>query len=182
LALTEDRSTMPRLTNKPPVHSLHKTSGQARVRLGGREIYLGVYGTPESRREYGRVVGEWLAAGRRPPARSALVEGSHPGPDCMTVAEMIAAYWRFVDTYYVKGEEPTSEVGNIRPPPRYEVVRARPRPRVRPADAQDGQGDHDCRRPGSLRKEINKRVGRIVRAFKWGVENELVPPDVNQAH
>ncbi len=29
------------------------------------------------------------------------------------------------------------------------------------------------------RNEVNKRTGRIVRAFKWGVENELIPPSVH---
>jgi hypothetical protein len=29
------------------------------------------------------------------------------------------------------------------------------------------------------RLEVNRRVGRIVRMFKWGVENELVPPSVH---
>jgi integrase len=32
---------------------------------------------------------------------------------------------------------------------------------------------------GLCRNEVNKRTGRIVRAFKWAVENELVPPSVH---
>ena len=31
-------------------------------------------------------------------------------------------------------------------------------------------------RAGNCRSEINRRVGRIVRMFKWGVSEELVPP------
>ena len=31
------------------------------------------------------------------------------------------------------------------------------------------------------RGEINKRIGRIVRMFKWGVENEFVPPMTHHA-
>jgi hypothetical protein len=34
---------------------------------------------------------------------------------------------------------------------------------------------------GLARTTINQRVGRIVRLFKWAVENELVPPAVCQA-
>ena len=34
---------------------------------------------------------------------------------------------------------------------------------------------------GLARTTINQRVGRIVRLFKWAVENELVPPTVHQA-
>ena len=32
---------------------------------------------------------------------------------------------------------------------------------------------------GLARTTINQRVGRIVRLFKWAVENELVPPGVH---
>src|SRR5262249_10171384 len=35
--------------------------------------------------------------------------------------------------------------------------------------------------PGLARGVVNQRVGRIVRAFKWGVENELVPVAVLQS-
>ena len=33
---------------------------------------------------------------------------------------------------------------------------------------------------GLCRTEINKRVGKVVRAFRWAVENEMVPPSVHQ--
>jgi integrase len=32
---------------------------------------------------------------------------------------------------------------------------------------------------GICRLEVNRRIGRIGRAFKWAVENELVPPSVH---
>jgi integrase len=34
---------------------------------------------------------------------------------------------------------------------------------------------------GLCRSEINRRIGRVVRAFKWAVSEELVPPSVHQA-
>ena len=41
---------MPR---KPvPSYRLHKASGQARTIINGRHIYLGKYGSPESRQRY----------------------------------------------------------------------------------------------------------------------------------
>ena len=46
-----------------PSYRPHK-SGNARVTLGGRDFYLGPFGSPESRVEYERLVGEWLTAGR----------------------------------------------------------------------------------------------------------------------
>ena len=39
-----------------PSYLLHKPSGQARIRIDGRDIYLGKYGSPESRAAYDRLV------------------------------------------------------------------------------------------------------------------------------
>ena len=41
-----------------PKYRKHKPSGQAVVTVSGRHIYLGKYGTPESREEYRRVLGQ----------------------------------------------------------------------------------------------------------------------------
>lgn len=47
---------MSRRKNRVPSYSLHKTSGQARVVIGGRSIYFGKYGSPESHEAYAREV------------------------------------------------------------------------------------------------------------------------------
>ena len=39
---------MPKLLNKLPKYSLHKATGQAKVRIQGRDHYLGKHGTPEA--------------------------------------------------------------------------------------------------------------------------------------
>ncbi|MEZ5939772.1 MAG: hypothetical protein R3C18_00170 [Planctomycetaceae bacterium] len=36
-----------------PKYALHKATGQARVRIDGKDIWLGKYGTPESMERYG---------------------------------------------------------------------------------------------------------------------------------
>ena len=46
---------------RKPVYSLHKSSGQARVRIDGREVYLPVYGSPESLARYDELILKWLA-------------------------------------------------------------------------------------------------------------------------
>jgi hypothetical protein len=48
-------------------------SGQARVTIDGKDIYLGRYGTPESHDAYDRVIREWLEQGRQPVANLRLV-------------------------------------------------------------------------------------------------------------
>ena len=37
---------------RKPAYTLHKPTGQARVRIKGKDHYLGEYGTPESRERY----------------------------------------------------------------------------------------------------------------------------------
>src|SRR5262249_39061374 len=81
-----------------PTYRLHQASGQAIVTLpdglgNRRDVYLGQYGTPESRTEYVRVIAEWEANGRRSP------QPSHKAPD-LTVNEMLNAYWKHAEAYY----------------------------------------------------------------------------------
>ena len=56
------------LAKKPsrriPKYCLHKATGQALVRLNGRDLYLEKYDTPKSRQEYDRQISLRLARGR----------------------------------------------------------------------------------------------------------------------
>ncbi len=49
---------MPRLMNRVPKYSLHKASGQARVKYNGRVKYLGVYGTQASKEAYAAFIAQ----------------------------------------------------------------------------------------------------------------------------
>ena len=49
---------MPRRTSHVPSYRLHKPSGQARVIINGRHVYLGPYGSEESREKYVRLIAE----------------------------------------------------------------------------------------------------------------------------
>jgi len=52
----------------PPKYTKHKASGQAVVRINGRDYYLGPHGSKVSVAEYDRLIAEWLANGRRLPS------------------------------------------------------------------------------------------------------------------
>jgi integrase len=169
---------MPKLLHRLPVPRLHKPSGQARLRIAGREIWLGRYGSPEADTAYHRVMAEWLATGKRPPAppASAGAEASTP-----TVSEVILAYWRFVEGYYVKDGRPTSEPANIQ-------TALKPVRRLYGATPARDFGPLALKavrqamiESGLCRNEVNKRVGRVIRMFKWAVVEELVEPSVHQA-
>jgi len=74
---------MPKIVNVAPKYRRHRASGQAVVTLGGQDFYLGPHGTKSSKAEYDRLVGQWLAAGRR------LPRPAESSP--ITVAELAAA-------------------------------------------------------------------------------------------
>jgi len=78
---------MPRLTKKHPAYRLHKASGQAVVTMGGRDIYVGPFGTPESESAYDLAISRWLANGRRstPPPTTPPPSGAS---DAATIADL----------------------------------------------------------------------------------------------
>jgi integrase len=157
-----------------PSYRLHKPTGQAVVTLSGRDHYLGRHGTIESRAEYDRLLSEWLAAGR------CVVAPTGPAGSDITVNEFLDVYLDHCDGYYVKGGLPTSEPRNIR-------VAVRPLRRLHGHVLARDVGPLALKAvrqamidSGLCRTEINKRVRRIVRAFKWAVSEEMVPPSVYQ--
>jgi hypothetical protein len=60
------------MNRRTPSYCHHKATGQAVVRIDGKDRYLGKYGSQESRQEYDRLIAEWLwptAAACPPPGR-----------------------------------------------------------------------------------------------------------------
>lgn len=153
-----------------PSYRFHKASGQAIVTLSGHDVYLGPFDTTHSHQAYERVVAEWLANGRQIVTPKRVVR--------FHVDELLAAYLSFAESYYSRDGKPTSE---------YVAMRDAVKP-VRALYAKSLVSDFG---PLALkavrevmiqqklaRKHINQRVNRVRRVFKWGVENELVPPSV----
>lgn len=160
-----------------PSYRLHKAKGLAVVTLSGRDIYLGRYGSSESRKAYDRVVAEWLANGKQVLTHTAE-------PDCSTgisIDELILAFMEFAKPYYVKNGEPTGEIRNIKDSlkPVTRLYGMEPVRRFSPSALKVvRQAMVDS---GLCRNLVNMRVNRIRRMFKWGVENELVPANVLHA-
>jgi integrase len=158
---------MPRLTKKLPTYRLHKASGQALVCLDGRRIYLGPHGSPASRAEYDRFVGEWLAHQRRLPDRPAL-----------SVNELMLAFWRYAESHYTRDGRPTRHLENLRDA-------LRPVRRLyghTEAAGFDAAALKAVRRAmvdaGLCRNTVNGRVGKVRSMFKWAVAEKLVPAEV----
>src|SRR3954447_6921496 len=87
-----------------PTYRLHKPSGQARVIIDGRHVYLGPHGSDDSKVEYERRVRK-LLTDRQAAEMEAKVRVSND----LTVAELAAAYLKFARGYYVKRGRPTPE-------------------------------------------------------------------------
>ena len=162
---------MPRRHRATPSYRLHKPKNLAVVRIDGRDIYLGRYGTPESRERYDRLIAEWLTNGRR-------LTPSLGGAGDLTVSELILAYWRHAMGYYRKNDQPTSEVGLIR-------CALRPLKRLYGRTLAREFGPlalKACRdefvSAGMCRNTVNLHTGRIRRLFRWAVADELVPVEV----
>ncbi len=95
-------------SHRPPSYRLHKARNCAVVTIDGRNHYLGPYGSPESHDRYARLIAEWRARHPLPKSGRGL-----PSP-ALSVNELILAYFRHAQAYYVKDGRPTSEQDNIR--------------------------------------------------------------------
>ena len=165
---------------RTPALVRHKPTGQARVRIAGRDFYLGRHGTPEAEAAYHRLLAEWRETGVVPPAaRTARSPARPAGP---TVDEVVLAFWRFAEGYYRDEDgNPTAEL------PLYKsALRV-----LRRVAGPDPAGDFGPRRllavqaamvdAGWTRKYVNRSVGRVRRVFKWAVSREMIPVEIYQA-
>jgi integrase len=156
-----------------PSYRKHRKSGQAIVTLSGKDHYLGPHGTKASRAEYDRLIGEWLANGRRSPNQS--VETA------ITVETLLADYWRWAKTYYVKNGKASGEQSSIK-------IAIRDTRRLYASTSVDDFGPlaleairGEMLKRDASRGYINAQIKRIRRIFKWGVAKQKVPPMVLHA-
>jgi hypothetical protein len=92
---------MPIKARKVPAYRLHKPTGQAVVRLDGRDFYLGKHGTEASHEAYRRTVAEWLVT--QPPRPLNTTDPVRfPTP---TVNEVILTFWtRHAEVHYRRAD------------------------------------------------------------------------------
>jgi integrase len=156
----------------------HKPSGQAVVTLDGKDHYLGPWPAtlrkppPGAREAYDRLIAEWLANGRRPPDPAA-------DAPALTVNELILAFWRHAEQHYRRDDgRPTSELADYRLSlrPLRELYGPTPAADFSPLKLKAVR--QRMIGAGLCRGVVNQRVGRVVRVFKWGVSEEMVPESV----
>lgn len=168
---------MPRPRNSVPTYRLHKRSGQAIVAVydaagARRELYLGRYGSQESRAEYSRIVAELNATG----GHYSHTPGHHLD---LTVAEVALLFLKHADGHYRHPDgTPTGEASNFRMAirPLRELYGHTPASAFGPRSLQAvRQAMVDS---GLSRRLINYRVARLRRVFAWAVAEELIAPSV----
>lgn len=150
------------MKRQQPKYSLHKATGQARVRINGKPIYLGPHGSEESRRRYDEVVAEYM--------KGTLNVSFHK----LTINQLCIAFVKHAKAYYVKNGRITSEVSNIQ-------TALRPLVKIHGKCLVSEFGPAKLKqvrelmvKNGIVRKSVNRGIGRIKRMFRWGAENEMV--------
>jgi integrase len=159
-------------TYRIPSYCIHSAKKQAYVRLNGVMIYLGPPGSAESKAQYDRILAEWIASGRtylRPHERQRI-----------SANEVLLAYRRFAETYYVspEGAVNAAEIERIN-------LAVRPLMELYGETAAQDFGPKALQvvRKTMIEKRlcrvtINERIGSIKRVFAWAVSEELIPATV----
>ncbi len=88
-----------------PAYCEHRATGQARCIVDGRSVYLGAFGSDESKRKYRELVKRVTADRVKEEMRRAVEVFTD-----ITVAELVPRYVLHVEGYYVKNGEPTTQV------------------------------------------------------------------------
>ncbi len=170
---------MPRKKGKVPSYCLHKASGRAVVRLDDIDHYLGEYGSDQSHELYQRAIAEWRERHRNPATQAVKQIVSAGGVTNLTIEEVLGLYWCHAKTYYVKDGQPTGELHNLKYAMRplrklYGSLRACEfSPSELKALRQHLIESDLCR------TEINARINRVRRIFRWAVSEKLVPANVH---
>lgn len=168
---------MPPRRSLAPKYCLHKPSGMARVRFGGRpenggrEIFLGKYNTPESLAEYRRICAE-LASGAAVGDPATVADKSR----ATTVSVVVLAFLKYADGHYrapngtltSEHREHVRAVHHLLP-----LYAHTPTADFGPIALQTVRAT--MVKAGWCRSVVNKRIGRVRRIFRWAVSREMVP-------
>jgi integrase len=164
---------MPHLLNRNPSYRRHRASGQAIVTLNGKDFYLGPWRSAASKAEYDRLMGEYLANGRR-------IDPVDAGE--MTISGVLARFLDHAKAYYVDAAgNRTADFGHFG-----RVMGIVRRLYAEKSASAFGPLALESVRnamiaEGWSRTYINAQVGRVKRIFAWAVSRELIPPAIHQA-
>ena len=142
-----------------------KGSDLAFVEVQGTRIYLGAYGTVESKEGYRRTLLEWKANGKRLPVK----------PDAVTIVELISRFWAHAEQYYRHPDgRPTGTAVNFRTALRLlkELYGSTLATDFGPLALKALR--ERFIESGLSRGQVNKEVSRIRQVFKFAVGEGLL--------
>jgi integrase len=154
----------------PAYPSVPHKSGQARIWLNGRDVYLGKFGSRESKVKYGRLIADFAA-------HSSLEQVLAPAKAAgeILICELVQAFWIHAQTRYVKNGKHTSEIYAYRSAAAVmtELFGQIPAQDFGPRKLKTCMTA--LQHSGKVsRKIINRYANRIRRIFQWGVAEELI--------
>jgi integrase len=151
---------------REPGYCHHKPTGQAYVRFNGKTVYLGPYGSPESKERYDRLKAEWLLN-----RHTAAFNPCSTGP---TMADVALAYLAHAETYYALSTEYVNLKLAIRPVSKlYATLPAKEFGTVQFRSVREWWLSD----PSRSRQYVNKQMKRLVRIIKWAVANGMMPTE-----
>ena len=175
LSVKLENRIMPRTPKGPPAYRHHKARNCAVCTISGKNFYLGRYNSPESYEAYARLIAEWKANHcTLPGTPQAIGQG-------MLVCEVVNAYRKWAEGYYVKNGKPTSQQHIIRRSvkPLNATYGTVPAAELSPLSIRALQGQ--LLEAGLLRTDINKQLATIRHMLKWAASHAMIPVAVYQA-
>jgi len=190
-----------------PRPTVHTRTGAARLRLGGKEYWLGAAGTPEADKRYAQHLAAWVSSGctsadlppeleDRPahagrPAASPTADAPEADDQAALAMTVGGLTLRYLTT--VKGSRTSAELRGCSKWWNARVVaaaletrRAVPLERFGPKMLKDVQAEL-ATRPRKQKKDgepimrtrymVNRTVKEIIAMFSWAVGEELITPD-----
>ena len=148
-----------------PSYTHHKATNQARVRINGVSYYLGKWNSAESKERYRRLIAEYLSTGF-------IRDLSAP----ITVAELIERFIRdsegkYQQRHFIKIQKTLELVL-----PLYGTLKAADFGPVKLKEIRKAMIGF-----GWCRTTINQRIRIVVKCFRFGVGEELIPASVGHA-
>jgi len=174
-----------RKSGEEPQMRFHSHSGQARVRVDGKVIYLGPWDSPEAKANYHRLLVEWhgrvldQAAPPPPPSSPRARPVDEPAPPAgLTLAELCLLWTAACEKKFSRKDgTTTSSIHGANT-----VVRALERDGAMPASSFRARALVNVQErlvaEGRPRETVNRTVKGIRRLFRWALMMEHVPPEI----
>ena len=152
------------------IYGLHAARNLARTTINGKRVYLGEYGSPESKAAFNRILADW---------ESAHAERS-VAPVTLTVSRLAVLFLKHAEKEYVRDGMPTGETANFRHALKqltsmFHGVRVID---FGPKKLKQIQATMVAN--GYAQQTINFTIRRIRQVFDWGVSEEIVPGRIAQ--